>query len=238
VTFDDNALEQRLLGALNAAAAAVEPSGDLWSRVLHSIDEDRRHRRRVISVMVASLAIMCLAAVAVLVSLEEHPTLSALGHRVGWWQLELVESVVLVTLIACMAPAIRRFGRGYADDLFPQGDTTGDRLIALLDVAYLLVFTGYLFVSAEFTKPHAYVVWDFGEQLAGSVARIAGLLLLMGVLHAATFMALPLLALVANTTRTGRRLPGWVAWLVAIPFLIVFFKIVLVLVAGLATTLD
>ena len=237
MTFDDNALEQRLLGALHAAAA-VEPSGDLWSRVLHSIDEDRRHRRRVISVIAGSLAVVSLAVIAVLISREEHPRASSLGYRVGWWQLEVIESAMLVTLIAGMAPAIRRFGRGYADDLFPSGDTTGGRLVALLDVAYLLVFTGYLLVSTEFTKPDAYIVWDLGDQLASSVARIAGLLLLMGVLHAATFMALPILALVANTTRTGRQLPGWVAWLVAIPFLVIAFQIMLMLVAGLASTLD
>jgi hypothetical protein len=236
VTFDDNALEQRLLGALHAAAA-VEPSADLWSRVLHSIDEDRRHRRRVISVIAGSLTVVLFAVVAVLVSLEEPATTSSLGYRVGWWQLELVESAVLVTLIAGMAPAIRRFGRGYADDLFPQGDTTGGRLVALLDVAYLLVFTGYLLVSAEFTEPNAYILWNLGEQLSGSVARIGGLLLLMGVLHAATFMALPILALVTNTTRTGRRLPGWVAWVVAIPFLVIAFQIMLLLIAGLASTL-
>jgi hypothetical protein len=60
----------------------------------------------------------------------------------------------------------------------------------------------------------------------------------MGVLHAATFIALPLLALVANTTRTGRRLPGWVAWLVAIPFLALTFQVFLILIAGLASTFD
>ena len=163
MTFDDNALEQRLLGALHATAVAVEPSGDLWSRVLHSIDEDRRHRRRVIAVIAGSLAVVTLAVVAVLLSLEEQPTASSLGYRVGWWQLEIIESAVLITVIAGMAPAIRRFGRGYADDLFPRGDTTGDRLVTLLDVAYLLIFAGYLLVSAEFTKPHAYLSWDIGE---------------------------------------------------------------------------
>jgi hypothetical protein len=236
VTIDDNALEQRLLSALHAAAA-VEPSSDLWTRVLHSIDEDQRHRRRVISVLAGSLAVMLLAVVAVLMSLEQSQ-FSSLGYRVGWWRLELVETAVLVTLIAGMAPAIRRFGRGYADDLFPTGDTTGDRLVALLDVAYLLIFTGYLLASAELTKTHDYVVWDLGEQLASSLARVAGLLLLMGVLHAATFIALPILALVANTTRTGRRLPGWVAWLVAIPFLALTFQVFLILIAGLASTFD
>ena len=237
MTIDDNALEQRLLSALHAADA-VEPSSDLWSRVLHSIDEDQRHRRRVISVIAGSLTVMLLAVAAVVVSIEQHSRLSSLGYRVGWWQLELVETAVLVTLIAGMAPAIRRFGRGFADDLFPPGDTTGGRLIALLDVAYLLVFTGYLLVTAEFTKTHDYILWDLGEQLGSSLARIAGLLLLMGLLHAATFMALPLLALVANTTRTGRRLPGWVAWLAAIPFLVLAFQLFLMLAAGLASTLD
>jgi hypothetical protein len=235
VTIDDNALEERLLSALHAAAA-VEPSSDLWSRVLHSIDEDQRHRRRVIAVIAGSLAVMLLAVVAVLMSVEQSP-LTALGYRVGWWQLELVETAVLVTLIAGMAPAIRRFGRGYADDLFPSGDTTGDRLVALLDVAYLLVFAGYLFATAQLTVTDDYRMWDLGDQVGSAVARVAGLLLLMGVLHAATFMALPVLALVANTTRTGGRLPGWVAWLVAIPFLVIVFKVMLLLVAGVATTL-
>ena len=235
MTFDENALERRLLSALHAADT-VEPSGDLWSRVLHSIDEDRRHRHRVIAVLCGSVAVLVAAVVAVLVSLEKAE-FSSLGYRVGWWQLEVIETAVLVTLIAGLAPAIRRFGRGYADDLFPPGESTGDRLVALLDVAYFLVFTGYVLASAEFGVPHDYLIWQLGSQLESSLTRIGALLLIMGLLHAATFMALPILALVANSTRTGRRLPGWVAWLIAIPFLAIMFQMFLILVSGLAALL-
>ena len=235
MTFDENALEQRLFSALHAADR-VEPSGDLWSRVVHSIDEDRRHRRRVVAVLSGSLAVLVAAVIAVLASLEDAD-FSALGYRVGWWQLELVETALLVTLIVGMAPAIRRFGRGYADDLFPPGDRTGDRLVALLDVAYFLVFSGYVLVGVEFSAPHDYLTWNLGEQLGSAAARVAGLLLLMGLLHAATFMVLPILALVANATRTGRHLPGWVVWLIALPMLGVTFLFFLQLVAAIVTVL-
>jgi hypothetical protein len=39
-------VEQRLVDALRTADQ-VEPSSDLWSRVVHSIEEDQAHRRRV-----------------------------------------------------------------------------------------------------------------------------------------------------------------------------------------------
>lgn len=236
MTFDESALEQRLMSALHAADA-VEPSPDLWSRVVHSIDEDRRHRHRVIAVCAGSLTVLALSVIAVLLSLQ-HARFSTLGYRVGWWQLEVVETAVLLTLIAGLAPAIRRFGRGYADDLFPPGDTTGDRLVALLDVAYFLVFGGYVLVSVEFAPTHSYLVWDLGSQLGSSLSRIGGLLLVMGLLHAVTFMALPVLALVANSTRTGHRLPGWVVWLVAAPLLLVTFWFFLSLVGAVLSILD
>ena len=40
-------IEQRLLHAFEQADL-VEPSPDLWSRVVHSIEEDRLHRKRLL----------------------------------------------------------------------------------------------------------------------------------------------------------------------------------------------
>ena len=44
--MDRSPVEQRLIDALRSTER-VDPSPDLWSRVVHSIDEDRAHRRRV-----------------------------------------------------------------------------------------------------------------------------------------------------------------------------------------------
>jgi hypothetical protein len=55
-----------------------------------------------------------------------------------------------------------------------------------------------------------------GEQLAGAAARLGGLLLALGLLHAATFVALPLVALKDAATRVGKRLPLWVILLLVL----------------------
>jgi len=39
--------------------------------------------------------------------------------------------------------------------------------------------------------------------------RVGGLVLTMGLMHAATIMTLPIVALVSNSTRVGRALPRW-----------------------------
>jgi len=58
----------------------------------------------------------------------------------------------------------------------------------------------------------------------------------MGLLHAATIMTLPLVALVSNSTRVGRALPRWLVisfMLVAVPLgLFVLWAIVGLSVAG------
>jgi hypothetical protein len=80
-------------------------------------------------------------------------------------------------------------------------------LLRLLDVAYLLVFGGYILMTSYF---------DFGQstiQVADQVDdlgwRVGGLVLTMGLLHAATIMVLPVVALISNSTRVGRALPRW-----------------------------
>ncbi|MDH3500579.1 MAG: hypothetical protein OEM97_10680, partial [Acidimicrobiia bacterium] len=55
--------EQRLADALRAAGG-YEASGDLWRRVVHSIEEDGAHRRRLLTAL-TSVAGVLLAAVAI-----------------------------------------------------------------------------------------------------------------------------------------------------------------------------
>jgi hypothetical protein len=207
--------EQRLADALRTADR-VEPSADLWSRVVHSIQEDRDHRRRVVTaVVVTSASALLLTSVAVL-----GLTTGPLGRYVRPPVLELVETIALVVLIAVLGPAIRRFGRGYATDLWPASPATATALLRLLDVAYVLVFAGYVLMTFApglvgersaattcFSPDIDCHVW--ADQVQGAAGRIGGLLLVMGVLHGATIIVLPVVALVSNSTRVGRALPRW-----------------------------
>ena len=209
-------VEQRLTDALKHIDR-VEPSDDLWSRVVHSIDEDRRHRRQVVvSTCVTIATIVVLTAIGALFLID-----GPRGRYVRPGVFELLVTVSLVVLVGVLGPAIRRFGRGYASDLWPTSPSTAIGLLRLLDVAYLLVFAGFILASADLTFAEAdpgqsaCLVADpacqtLAGQLQVAATRIGGLLLTMGVLHGATIVVLPVLALVSNSTKAGRALPKWI----------------------------
>jgi len=222
-------VEQRLVNALRAADE-VEPSPDLWSRVLHSIEEDQAHRRRVVTSFAITIAVIAGLVVVGLLNVIDTPS----GRQVRVPAMELIETIALIALVAVLGPAIRRFGRGYAHDLWRMTPDMATSLLRLLDVAYLLVFGGYILLTTYF---------DFGrsttlvaEQVEDLSWRVGGLVLTMGLLHAATIMTLPLVALVSNSTRVGRALPRWLVislMLVAVPLgLFVLWAIVGLSVAG------
>jgi hypothetical protein len=192
-------VEQRLMQALRHTDR-VEPSPDLWSRVVHSIDEDRRHRRRVVGtaagIICTSLALIAAGALAI----TDTPG----GRIVHGPTLEILEAIALVTAVVALGPAIRRFGRGYAADLWPPGGSTPQALLKLMDVAYYLVGAGYILLSTEFEFGAGHDL--LAGQLAEAAARLGGLLLVLGILHAGALAALPIVALVDNSTRTGTRL--------------------------------
>ncbi|MDC3402460.1 hypothetical protein OAX95_00820 [bacterium] len=127
------------------------------------------------------------------------------GRQIRLPVIELIETVALVMLIAVLGPAIRRFGRGYANDLWPTTPATATALLRLLGLAYLLVFTGYILLSSELDFETSGVL--VAEQVHEAGYRIGGLVLAMGLLHAATIMVLPIVALVSNSTRVSRELP-------------------------------
>lgn len=196
-------VEQRLIEAFQTSAHA-EPTPDLFSRVVHSIEEDRRHRQRIVRTAAVVAASLIAVIVAGALSLERSPS----SRWVDRPTMEILEVVTLVVLLLVLGPAIRRFGRGYAADLWPAGATTPAALLRLLDVAYYLVGAGYILLSTEFQ----FGTFDnmLAEQLSDASIRIGGLLLTLGLLHATTFFALPMLAMIDNCTRTGTRLPRWV----------------------------
>ena len=201
-------VEQRLLRAFEQVDR-VEPSTDLWTRVVHSIDEDRAHRRRVVwSLVAAALVLLGLVAVGA-ASVRD----GVFGPYVERPVMEVLELVGAVVVVVVMGPAVRRFGRNYAHDLFPTAERMATMLLRLIDVAYYLVFAGYILMTTQFEfelgvagRPASRAL---GQQLQEAAIRFGGLLLAMGILHAATLVVLPLVALVHNSTRRGRALPGW-----------------------------
>lgn len=222
-------VEQRLVDALRATDR-VEPSPDLWTRVVHSIEEDRAHRRRVVASTAITAAIAAVLVGIGMLNVVDIPS----GRQVRIPAMELIETVTLVSLVMVLGPAIRRFGRGYAHDLWPATPDTPTALLRLLDVAYLLVFGGYILLTANFGFGRSTI--EATQQISDLCWRVGGLLLTMGLLHAATIVTLPVVALVSNSTRVGRALPRWlvvVLVLVACPLgLFLVWSIIGTLVAG------
>ena len=221
-------VEQRLLDALGSVDR-VEPSADLFARVLHSIDEDRVHRRRVLRSAGAFVLTVCGVALAMGVSMVD----GAGGRHVRWQTMEVIETFVLVIAVAVLGPAIRRFGRNYVADLWPTGAATPDALLRLLDLAYALVLAGFVLLTVRLGEP-ALADQMLATQLRDLCNRLGGVLLIIGILHAITIMSLPLVALVANSTRTGRPLPRWIVGLLTLLGIEVGFSLLILLTALLA----
>jgi hypothetical protein len=197
--------EERIRHALGKIDP-IKPSDDLWSRVVHSIDEDRRHRRRVV---MSGLATVTTAAILILIGALSIT--DGLGEQfVHRATMEALEFAAVATLVVVLGPAIRRFGRGYANDLWPEGSVTPGALLRLLDVAYYLALSGYILISTEFQFSGHATANLLSEQLSDASVRLAGLLLMLGVIHALTIMVLPIVALVDNSTRAHRKVPRWI----------------------------
>ncbi len=222
-------LEQQVRSAL-VAIDDLEPSTDLWTRVAESIvDDDRRRARR------GRWAIGFLGFVATVVGLMlAGTTTSPLRTSVVDWRvMEAVEAMVMVGLVVALGPAIRRFGSGYAREVFRARPSTGDSFLALLDVAYYLVFGGYVLVTLGFAE-HFPTAVRIGDQIEHAAIEVAGLLLTMGLLHAATFAVLPLLGLVFTATQRNVALPSSIRLVVVVVTLAfgLAWLVVLALVGG------
>lgn len=216
-------IEQRLIRALSEIDQ-VDAAPDLWSRVLHSIEEDRQHRRNVVRSAAAALAACAAVGLAMWIGLVDSPA----GRHVRWQTMESVETALLIAIAVALVPAIRRFGRGFVNDLWPATPDTVPALLRLLDIASGLVATGYVLVTVEL-ESQVQASNALAGQLADASTRVAGLVLLIGVLHGVAIIVLPLLALVSNSTRTNVALPRWIVWLLIVASLPVGFVLINVL---------
>lgn len=187
-------LERRISEALEEYDR-FEPSPDLFARMQRSLEQDEAHRRTVKRVA----TVIALAIVMIGVYLAVVSSRSSIGTLVApRWALEVLETVVMVSLVVVVGPLIRRFGGIFIEDVFRLDPDTGRRFLRLLDVAYYLVFSGYTLVTVQLVDLSRPVA--LGLLMSMSVERLGGLLLLIGVLHAATIAALPALGLVFSSS--------------------------------------
>ncbi len=115
----------------------------------------------------------------------------------SWWGIELITNLILLALVFVLGPLIKRFGRGYAGDIFRANPRTGKSYLVLMDIAYYLIFLAFILLTASFTDEWTSV----GEQLEVEIFRIGGMLLLMGILHGLNVLSLPLVGRLLGLTR-------------------------------------
>jgi hypothetical protein len=186
--MSDVGLERRLVEAFADARASVEEHADLFARVTRTI-EDSRDRRRFRLTLAAWVLAFIAANAALAVALSDFDNRR---FNMPWWVIELITNIVLVALAVGLGPFIKRFGRAYAADVFRANPRTGKSYLVLTDVAYYLIFTSFVLFTVTFVEPADWMA-STGAQLKHEVARIGGILLIMGVLHAANVVALPII---------------------------------------------
>jgi len=198
----DVSLERRLLDAFADARTSVRENPDLFARVTRSLDEARarsRFRWRLAGGIAAFIVANCALALA----------LSYIDNRsfnMPWWVIELITNIVLVALAIGLGPFIKRFGRSYAADVFRANPRTGKSYLVLTDVAYYLIFTAFVLYTVTFVAPFDWRL-STGNQLKDEVARVGGILLIMGVLHAANVVALPIIGRLLSSKHLDDRSP-------------------------------
>ncbi len=181
-------LEQRLIDAFADARTSVQENPDLFARVTRSLEDARarqRYRWKLAGLLIGFVAANTL--LALVISDFNHGRFT-----MQWWLIELITNIVLIAIAIGLGPFIKRFGRSYAADVFRSNPRTGKSYLVLTDVAYYLIFTSFVLFTVTFVEP---ADWKrlTGAQLKNEVARVGGILLIMGVLHAANVVALPII---------------------------------------------
>lgn len=197
-------LEDRLTRALSDYP--MEPSPDLFERVVESIEADRARRRSVLTWSLVGLLVLALAVTAVL-TLTPRRENGALA--MPWWVLEVTTNLVLGVIALWLGPFIKRFGRAYAADVFHDNPLTGKSYIVLTDIVYYLIFAAYILFTVRVAPSDGWsAVQPIEDVTAGQVTfelmRIGGILLIIGVLHGLNIVLMPVLGRLFSL---NRRLP-------------------------------
>ena len=118
-----------------------------------------------------------------------------------WWILELITTAVLIAIAFWLGPLIKRFGRSYAADVFRANPRTGKSFLMLTDVAYYLIFFSYILFTVSFEPRDQWGETVTAAQLQFETARVAGILLIIGVLHGVNLLALPVMGRLLTLNR-------------------------------------
>ncbi len=189
-------VEDQLRHAMDEVGASVAPSHDLFERVLAGIDADRSRRSTLrrgagrAAAVIGSLA----ATLAVIVYRQGEP-------RMDWWILELVAFATLTAIALVLGPFIKRFGRSYAADVFRSNPSTGKSFIVLTDFAYYLIFSAYILFTTTIDRPGTWTSSVGAEQVQHNLIRVGGILLIIGLLHGANLLVLPVIGRLLTLNR-------------------------------------
>ncbi len=110
-----------------------------------------------------------------------------------WWVLELLVTLGLIAILLVLGPLIKRFGKAYAADIFRSNPRTGKSYLVLMDIAYYLIFVAFILFTISFERDRGWAQEVGAEQLETATFRIGGMLLLMGILHGANVISLPVI---------------------------------------------
>ena len=191
------AVENRLRDALFAGVEAADESPDLFARIQLSIEDDRRRRRQVRhAVAIGACLLGALAAVVYATTERRQGEL-----LMDWWVLELLTDAILIGIAFWLGPLIKRFGKSYAADVFRGNPRTGKSFIVLTDIAYYLIFISYIMFTIRYSPASNWGQTVTAEQLQHETARIAGILLIIGLLHGINLLALPVIGRLLTLNR-------------------------------------
>lgn len=190
-------LEDRLTQAFAEARTTVFENPDLFARVTGSVS-DARARRRFRLTLAAWLAVFVLANVALALALSDFDNRR---FNMQWWVIELITNIVLVAIAIGLGPFIKRFGRSYAADVFRANPRTGKSYLVLTDVAYYLIFFSYILFTVTYEPRKNWDETVNAAQLQHETARVAGILLIIGVLHGLNLLALPVMGRLLTLNR-------------------------------------
>ncbi len=118
-----------------------------------------------------------------------------------WWILELITTGVMVVIVLVLGPLIKRYGKSYAADVFVANPRTGKSYLILMDVAYYLIFGAFILLTIRFDPPTDWAETVNAAQLQSETVRIAGLLILMGLLHGLNVVTLPIIGRLLSLNR-------------------------------------
>ncbi len=190
-------LEERLRAALLVGAAQVEESPDLFARVKGSIEDDARRRvwRWQVGAVAGAAFAGLLGLIAIATDYQEGELLMT------WWMLELLTTAVLVTLVIVLGPFIKRFGRSYAAEVFRSNPSTGKSFLVLMDFAYYLIFGAYILFTPVLDRPPDWTPTVGAVQIKLELAKVGGIFLILGALHSANLLLLPIIGRLLTLNR-------------------------------------